>query len=117
MYAPTGLTGIIMMHQPIYRAGKLRGLALPYLQVGAPALCCAIGAIGLLELLHFISVRAVGQSTKHLFWMSIDVGQPMAWIVFTLLAVGGFLVARRQAPKLAAAWDAATAQLHARGER
>ena len=117
MYAPTGLTGLIMMHQPIWRAGKLRSLALPYLQIGAPALACAMGVIGLLELLHFISVRAVGQSIKRLFWTTINVGHPTAWIVFALLAVGGFLAARRQAPKLAAAWEAATADIHARSER
>jgi branched-chain amino acid transport system permease protein len=117
MYAPTGLTGIIMMHQPIWRAGRLRSLALPYLQVGAPALACAIGVIGLLELLHFVSVRAVGQSTKHLFWMSINAGRPTAWIVFSVLAVGGFLLARRLAPKLVAAWEAASADIHAGGRR
>ena len=117
MYAPAGLTGLIMMHQPIWRAGRLRSLALPYLQIGVPALCCAIGVIGLLELLHFISVRAVGKSTKHLFWTTIDVGHPTAWVVFALLAVGGFLAARRLAPRLAAAWGAATVDIHARGER
>jgi branched-chain amino acid transport system permease protein len=117
MYAPTGLTGLIMMHQPIWRAGRLRTLALPYLQVGAPALACAIGVIGLLELLHFISVRAVGQSTKRLFWMSLDAGHAAPWIVFAALTVGGFLVARRQAPKLAVAWEAASAHVHARGKR
>jgi branched-chain amino acid transport system permease protein len=112
MYAPTGLTGLIMMHQPIYRARRLRSLVLPYLQVGAPALCCAIGVIGLLEMLHFLSVRAVGQSTKHLFWMRLNVEQPTAWIVFGLLAVGGFVGARRLAPKLVAAWEAASAQAY-----
>ena len=114
MYAPTGLTGLIMMHQPIYRARKLRSLLVPYLQVGAPAFCCAIGVIGLLEMLHFLSVRAVGQSTKHLFWMRLNVEQPTAWIVFGLLAVGGFVVARRLAPKLVAAWEAASAQAYGR---
>jgi branched-chain amino acid transport system permease protein len=117
MYAPAGLTGIIMMHFPIYRARKLRTLALPYLQVGVPALCCAIGVIGLLELLHYLSVRAVGQSTKRLFWMSLNVEQPTAWIVFGVLAVGGFFVARRMAPALVAAWEAASAQIHGRRER
>jgi branched-chain amino acid transport system permease protein len=114
MYAPTGLTGLIMMHQPIYRARKLRSLVMPYLQVGVPAFCCAIGVIGLLEMLHFLSVRAVGQSTKHLFWMRLNVEQPTAWIVFGLLAVGGFVVARRLAPKLVAAWEGASAQAYGR---
>ena len=108
MYAPTGLTGILMMHLPIYRAGKLRKLALPYLRTGIPALCCAIGVIGLLELLHFLSVRAIGQSTKRLFWLTLNVEQPLTWIVFGALALGGFLVTRRMAPALVAAWDAAS---------
>jgi branched-chain amino acid transport system permease protein len=108
MYAPAGLTGIIMMHLPIYRAGKLRSLALPYLGIGVPALCCAIGVIGSLELLHFLSVRAVGQATKRLFWLTLNVEQPFAWIVFGALTVGGFLVARRMTPQLVAAWGAAS---------
>jgi branched-chain amino acid transport system permease protein len=117
MYAPAGLTGILMMHWPIYRAGKLRSLALPYLRVGVPALCCAIGVIGLLELLHFLSVRAVDQATKRLFWLTLNVEQPLAWIVFGALAVGGFLAARRMAPSLVAAWHAASPAVLARRER
>jgi len=116
MYAPAGLTGIIMMHLPIYRARKLRTLALPYLKVGVPALSCAIGVIGLLEMLHFLSARAIGQSTKRLFWVSLDVSQPTGWIVFGALAVGGFLAARRMAPGLVAAWEAASAQAYGRRE-
>jgi len=108
MYAPTGMTGILMMHFPVYRAGKLRTLALPYLRVGVPSLACAIGIIGLLELLHFLSVRAVGQSTKKLFWVTLNVEQPYGWIVFAALAVGGFLAARRVAPALVEAWQAAS---------
>jgi len=117
MYAPAGLTGIIMMHLPIYRAGRLRSLALPYLRIGVPALCCAIGVIGLLELLHFMSARAVGQATKRLFWLTVNVEQPLAWIVLGALAVGGFLVARRMAPTLLAAWHAASPAAQARRDR
>jgi branched-chain amino acid transport system permease protein len=111
MYAPTGLTGLIMMHVPILRAGRLRSLALPYLQVGLPALCSAIGVIGLLELLHFLSVRAAGQAVKRLFWFKFNVDQPLPWIAFGALALGGFLVARKMAPGLAAAWHAANPQI------
>jgi branched-chain amino acid transport system permease protein len=117
MYAPTGLTGLIMMHVPMYRAGRLRTLALPYLQVGVPALCCAIGVIGLLELLHFLSVRAVGQATKRLFWLTLNVEQPVVWIVFSVLAVGGFLVARRMAPQMVAVWGEAIQHAFARREQ
>lgn len=114
MYAPAGLTGLIMMHVPIYRAGKLRSLALPYLRIGVPVLSCAIGVIGLLEMLHFLSERAVGQMSKRLFWVTVNVEQPVTWIIFTALAVGGFVVARRMAPAVVAVWEAANQHAYAR---
>ena len=58
-------------------------------------------------MLHFVSARATGQTVKRLFWMRFDVDQPLPWLVFSVLAVGGFLVARWMAPRLAAAWDEA----------
>jgi branched-chain amino acid transport system permease protein len=117
MYAPTGLAGIIMMHVPMYRAGRLGTLALPYLRIGVPALACAIGVIGLLELLHFLSVRAVGQTTKRLFWLTLNVEHPLVWIVFSVLAVGGFLIARRMTPQLVAVWEAAIQHAFARRDQ
>ena len=114
MYAPTGLTGLIMMHLPVYRAGKLRSLALPYLRIAVPVLSCAIGVIGLLEMLHFLSGRAVGETTAHLFWVEVNVEQPLAWIVFAALTVGGFVIARRMAPAVVAIWEAANQHAFAR---
>lgn len=114
MYAPAGLTGLIMMHVPIYRAGKLGSLVLPYLRIGAPVLSCAIGIIGLLEMLQFLSVRSVGEASHHLFWVTINVERPVAWIVFATLAVGGFVIARRMAPALVAAWETASQHADAR---
>jgi len=113
MYAPAGLTGLIMMHVPIYRAGKLRSLGLPYLRIGVPVLSCAIGVVGLLEMLHFVSERAVGQASKRLFWVTVNVEQPVAWIVFAALAVGGFVLARRMAPAVAAVWETASKDVYA----
>ena len=44
MYAPGGLIGLIFMHMPIWRAGRLRELALPYARAfsaGAAGRCWA----------------------------------------------------------------------------
>ena len=38
MYAPGGLIGLIFMHVPIWRAGRLRELALPYARAFPAAL-------------------------------------------------------------------------------
>ena len=48
MYAPGGLIGLIYMHMPIWRAGRLRELALPYARVLPPALLVTVAGLALL---------------------------------------------------------------------
>ncbi len=108
MYAPFGLTGLIMMHVPISQAGRLASLAVPYARILAPALVCGIGVIGVLELLHFMSVRAIGEVDKSLFGIHMNVENPVPWIIYAGLAVGGFIVAKKMAPAVAEAWGEAS---------
>ena len=55
-FAPTGLTGIVLEHAPIARAGLLRRLALPYLRILVPGLIVLFGFVGLVELLSFLTI-------------------------------------------------------------
>ena len=55
-FAPTGLTGIVLEHAPIARAGLLRRLVLPYLRILVPGLIMLIGFVGLVELLSFLTI-------------------------------------------------------------
>ncbi|MEZ5660082.1 MAG: branched-chain amino acid ABC transporter permease [Burkholderiaceae bacterium] len=107
MYAPAGLTGIIMMHQPIWRIGAMSTLIGPYIRVLLPGAICAIGAIGMLELLHFISVRGTGESTKNLFGIEVNADTPWPWLLFGVLLVAGFWFARRAAPSVVDAYQSA----------
>jgi branched-chain amino acid transport system permease protein len=52
MYAPSGLTGLVMMHGPACQAGRLDRLAVPYLKALFPLLAFVIGIIALLEMSH-----------------------------------------------------------------
>ncbi len=105
MYAPTGLTGLLMMHAPAYRAGRLGRLAVPYVLIGVPAFAALIGFVGLIEMLHFQSQAAVGETEIGLFWMTIDITSPWGWTAFGALAVGGVWLVRRAVPGLVAAWE------------
>lgn len=107
MYAPAGLAGIVMMHVPIWRSGGLASLAGPYARVLLPGAVSAFGVIGLLELLHFLSTRATGESVKTLFGMSFDVDTAWPWLLFGALTVAGFWLARRGAPALVEAYQSA----------
>ena len=108
LFVPTGFAGVLMMHEPARRAGRLRRLVLPYLATIAVGLCAAIGVIGLLEMVHFWSAAAVGRTRMHLFWTTVDITSAVPWVVFVALAAGGALALRRVAPRAAAARNEAT---------
>jgi branched-chain amino acid transport system permease protein len=108
LFVPTGFAGVLMMHEPARRAGRLRRLALPYLAAAVVGLCAAVGVIGLLEMVHFWSAAAVGRTRMRLFWTVLDIKSVVPWLVFGVLAVGGALVLRRVALRAAAAWNEAT---------
>jgi len=108
LFVPTGFAGVLMMHEPARRAGRLRRLALPYLATAVVGLCAAVGVIGLLEMGHFWSAAAVGRTRMRLFWTVLDIKGVVPWVVFGALAVGGALALRRVAPRAAAAWNEAT---------
>src|SRR5262249_2637746 len=55
-FAPTGLTGIMLEHTPIARAGLLHRLTLPYLRILVPGLVMLFGFVGLVELLSFLTI-------------------------------------------------------------
>jgi len=108
LFVPTGFAGVLMMHEPARRAGRLHRLALPYLAAAVVGLCAAVGIIGLLEMVHFWSAAAVGRTRMRLFWTMLDIKSVAPWLVFGVLAVGGALALRRVAPRAAAAWNEAT---------
>ena len=108
MYAPAGLTGLIMMHIPIQRVRRLGDLTVPYTKILIPVLACGVGVIGLLEMAHFMSSRSAGEVEKQLFWVTVNVDSPITWLVFVALTVAGFLAARKIAPTVAAAWEEAS---------
>ena len=110
MYAPAGLAGLIMMHQPLWKTGQLGAIAKPYALMVLPVLACAVGLIGLLECFHFVQSRSIGESDVWLFWVDWEVDGFAPWLVFGGLLVGGFLVARRLAPGVAEAYSQAMAR-------
>ena len=55
-FAPAGLTGIVLEHAPIARAGLLHRLALPYLRILVPGLIVLFGFVGLVELVSFLTI-------------------------------------------------------------
>lgn len=112
MYAPAGLTGLIMMHIPIWKSGQIGVLVKPYLAMAVPALITLLGMIGLLEMLHYLSEAATGETQADLFGITWTFAGPVPWIVFGVMFVGGIWVCRKLAPTVKDVYQTAIAKAY-----
>ncbi len=107
MFFPGGLAGLLMMHVPAYRMGKLRSLLVPYLKTLLPGAIGILGLCALVEMLFHVRHASTGDHEMTLFWITFDSHTLLPWIVAGMIAVLGIGAARMTAPSLKDAWDGA----------
>lgn len=108
MFFPSGLAGVLAMHGPVLRSGRVAGVIGPYLQTLVPAAISILALAGLCEVLLYSRNAPLGETEMTLYWLSFDSHSVAPWIVLAVLFVAGFWLAQRAAPGLAAAWGEAT---------
>jgi branched-chain amino acid transport system permease protein len=114
VFAPGGIAGLILAHRPIWQAGRLRALTLPYLRIVPPGLVALIGFVGLIELCTFVTIGAGQGKAMVLFHHELDAGSAGPWLVAAaLFACGGGLVLRERRV-FAAAWHAVGEEIKAK---
>ncbi len=111
IFAPAGLTGLILAHRPIARAGRLGRLALPYVRIVPPALALVLGFVGVVELTSFLTIGAAQGKSLVLFGNRIDIHAAMPWIVSTVALVGGAAWLRVESRTFGRVWESVTADL------
>ncbi|MGF1620541.1 MAG: branched-chain amino acid ABC transporter permease [Rhodomicrobiaceae bacterium] len=111
LFVPQGLTGIIMMHAPAFRTGRLGQLGLPYLFAAIPLSAFLVGVIGLLEMISHTHRAGVGDTEMTLFNIALDTHGWMPWLSFGALALAGAWGLRIAAPIVRAAWEKANAPI------
>jgi branched-chain amino acid transport system permease protein len=107
MFAPSGIAGLVMRHEPLWHARAYRPmlrLALAYLIALGPALLFLAGIILLIEMSYHLSVKAGEGPTISLFHLTLDTTSVLPWLGTAVLLVGGFLLFRRTWPIVDAAW-------------
>jgi branched-chain amino acid transport system permease protein len=107
MFFPGGLAGVLMMHAPPLMLGKMHLLVRPYMRTLLPALVSFLGFAGFIEILFHAQHAATGEDQMTLFWMSFSHFDLLPWVLTACTALGGFWLARREAPDLVAAWHEA----------
>jgi len=119
MFAPTGIGGLVMMHEPLWQArayGSMLRLALAYLVALAPALVLLAGLIMVIEMSYHLSVKGYEGAAMLLFYVPLDATSAVPWAVAAVLLAGGFWSFRLTWPIVGAAWHKAFTQAHAAGQ-
>ncbi len=115
LFAPGGITGLLMMHRPLLRAGTLQKVLPSYLEALMPTLAMLAGLVLALETIVHYTVNPGDDSHIKAFGISFDAASPLIWAMSVVLPVGGYLVARRTWVRVGHAWSSATSAAREKG--
>ena len=109
MFAPGGLAGLVMMHEPIWKTDYriLKRMLLPYAGGIASTAVAAVGVLGLLELLYFRSTKLVDEDDFRLFAITVDSASLTPWLAYLVIAAAGIGLCRLAYPRMAQSWSGA----------
>ena len=110
-FAPMGLTGLVLMHQPIWRAGRMSRLLGPYLRLLVPALAVIVGFVLAVELCSFLTIGAAQGKSFTLSKITIDPRSAPPWLIAGALMGGGGLWLRLAMRRFGAAWGAVSEEI------
>jgi branched-chain amino acid transport system permease protein len=115
MFAPNGIAGLLMMHQPLWRAGVLHRLLPAYLVALAPGLALVLGAILTIEMVFRVAVKLDDGSAMTFMSIPLDVATVTPWVVAAAMLGGGSFLFRLTWPMVASAWNDARVTAAERG--
>ena len=110
-FAPMGLTGLVLMHQPIWRAGRMGRLLGPYLRLLIPALAVTVGFVLAVELCSFLTIGAAQGKSFTLSRITVDPRSAPPWLIAGALMVGGGLWLRFAMRRFGATWGAVSEEI------
>lgn len=115
MFAPGGITGLLMMHRPLIKAGTLGKVLPSYLVALVPTLAMIVGLILAIEITVHYAVNPGDDSHIKAFGVPFDAGNPVLWGVAAILLIGGFWVARKTWTRVGHAWSDAASMARDKG--
>jgi branched-chain amino acid transport system permease protein len=115
MFAPGGITGLLMMHRPLVKAGTLSKVLPSYLIALVPSLALIAGLVLSIETIVHYTVNPGDDPHIKAFGVGFDAASPYVWVLAAVLLVGGFLVARKTWIWVGYAWDDATSGTREKG--
>jgi len=115
MFAPFGISGLLMMHAPLWRARVLWRLAPVYLMAFAAGLVLLAGTSLLIEMAYHFSTKTAEGPMMAFMRVPFSVHSPLPWLVAAALFAGGLILLRWISPHVAEAWNDALMKARERG--
>ena len=115
LFAPGGLTGLVMMHRPLLKAATLPKVIPSYLVALPPTLAMIAGLVLSIETIVHYTVNPGDDPHIRAFGVGFDAASRSIWALAAVLLVGGFLVARKTWQWVAHAWDDAASVAREKG--
>jgi branched-chain amino acid transport system permease protein len=113
LFAPGGLTSLILMHVPIARARLLPKVLAAYLVAAVPALVMAAGAVFLLDINYRLATKPELGTRTSVLSVPVDMATPWPWLAAIAAVTVGFYGFQRTRRVVADAWSAAAEQAQA----
>jgi len=105
LFAPGGLTSLILMHVPIVRERLVRRVLTAYLVAAVPALVMTVGAVFLLEINYRLATRPELGTRTTFFSVPVDMAMPWPWLFGATLVAAGFYGFRKSWRGVGEAWS------------
>jgi branched-chain amino acid transport system permease protein len=107
IFAPFGISGLLMMHAPLLRARVLWRVVPAYLLALAAGLVMLTGASLVIEMAYHISTKASEGPMMSFMRVPFSVHSFLPWLVAAALLIGGYFFFRSTWPYVESAWHAA----------
>lgn len=124
MFAPYGLSGLLMMHAQFWRGpvgtrfARLGRLFGAYILAAIPALIMLAGAILLIEMIHHVAQKGAEGANMHFLrrsYLTVNTHSMLPWIGAVVALIGGFFAFRFTWPTVANAWHKAQLDMQRSG--
>jgi branched-chain amino acid transport system permease protein len=110
MFAPGGIAGILALHRPLLRGGRIFRLVPIYALTAIPFAALVLGGILFIELAHHMLVEAQsGGPMLSVFRIPMNGASIGPWLTALVLFLGGVLGLRALWPRVGDAWALAVA--------
>ena len=105
MYAPGGLSSLILTNLRVMKFRKFRRLLDPYFGVIVAALALAFGAVLVIEMTYHVTLDIALGPVVTIFGFPYDTGRPEAWVFAASVVAGGALAFEYMRRRFKAEWD------------